>query len=253
MKIAGSILLFILLLACNKEKYFDGPNSFQDGFEDYVHIEDIIIEDNERWSFFQKTYNENEMTIDTIIFHSGVRSFKSVGINGSEEVGASKASINKQFMAFWENETVAIEAWYYMEGTEYTDWLFIMDLEEKTSIGAGPGMRIAIVNNQLLVEHKYPKPNIVQSGNGIDFPRNQWVKIKLEVLLSQKNKGTVKVWQDDVLIISQDEWQTLPKDLLYNIQGTKAMYSQIEFGVTANASNYPATIYVDDIDVKVIE
>lgn len=69
----------------------------------------------------------------------------------------------------------------------------------------------------------------------------------------KKKEGTVKVWQDDILILEQYNWQTLPVDILYIIQGTKGMYSQIEFGVTANSSDNPTTVYVDDIDVRIIE
>ena len=251
----GSILFFcFLLLSCNKEKYFDGPNAFQEDFGSYQQIEDIVLGDNIRWSFFQKTFESNELSIDTIIYHSAGKSFKSYALPSTEENGASKASINKQFMAFWEGETVSVEAWYYLVDTLAVDWLFIFDLEEKTSIGAGPGMRLALVDNRLRVEHKFPNPDIKQKeGLELDFPRNQWVKIKFESKLSQKKEGSVKVWQDDVLIISQNNWNTLPKDLLYAVQGTKGMYSQIEFGATANSSAHEVTIYVDDIDVKILE
>ncbi|MFK8046768.1 MAG: heparin lyase I family protein [Crocinitomicaceae bacterium] len=254
MRIVLVIIFLSTLLSCNKEKYFAGPNSFQEDFSSYSNIEEAIAGDNERWSFIQSTYDENELTIDTIIFHSKGKSFRSHAAKADQNIGASKASINKQFMAFWQNETVAIEAWYYIEGEQDATWLFLMDLEEKAAIGAGPGIRVALVDNQLLIEHKYPNPNITQTeGVEVNFPRNQWVKIKLEVLLSQKENGTVKLWQDDLLIIEQNNWQTLPKDVLYFMQGTKGMYDKIEFGVTANSQDNATTVYVDDIDVRVIE
>jgi hypothetical protein len=254
MKIAIVLIAGIFLFSCQKEKHFDGPNNFSEDFSAYTTIEDIIDGNNEQWSFFQKTFEGNTTSIDTVIFHSSGKSFKSHAVPSTAEKGASKASINKQFMAFWEGETVGIEAWYYIEGTASAQWMFLFDLEEKTSIGAGPGMRLALVNNQLLVEHKYPNPNINQiDGSEIDFPRDQWVKIRFETKLSQKKKGYVKVWQDDHLIIEQNDWQTLPKDILYFQQGTKGMYSQIEFGVTANSSDNPMTVYVDDIDVRLVE
>ena len=39
-------------------------------------------------------------------------------------------------MAFWKGETVRLSAWYYIEGTQNLNWLFLMDLEEQTPIGA---------------------------------------------------------------------------------------------------------------------
>ncbi len=253
MKVILSLILLIIFCGCNKEKFFDGPDSYSDNFSAYTEIEDLVDGDNKRWSFFQKTREENQLSIDTAIFHSNGKSFKSSAVASSAEQGASKASINKQFMAFWEGETVVIEMWYFIEGTQDAEWLFLFDIEEKTSIGAGPGMRLALVNNQLLVEHKYPNPNILQKEElEKPFPRNEWVKIRFETKLSQKEEGYVKVWQNDVLIIEQYAWQTLPKDLLYAVQGTKGMYSQIEFGVTANTPDNPMTVYVDDIQVSVI-
>ncbi|MDX1350630.1 MAG: heparin lyase I family protein [Putridiphycobacter sp.] len=254
MKTSYLFLLIPLQIACNKEKLFDGPNNYADDFSSYDNINELIENENENWSFFQKTYASNVLSIDTNIYHSAGKSFKSYAMPTAEAFGASKASINKQFMAFWANETVLIEAWYYIEDTASANWLFLFDLEEKTNIGAGPGMRLAMVNNQLRVEHKYPNPDILQlEGSEINVPRNQWVNIKMAVKLSQEKSGNVKVWQDDKLILHQDKWQTLPKDILYVLQGTKGMYSQIEFGVTANSSENAMTVYVDDIAISVID
>jgi hypothetical protein len=247
------LILPFLFISCNKEKLFAGPNAYSEGFEGYSEISETVEGDNVNWSFFQKTYEENELSIDTTFFHSGNKSFKSFALAGTSERGASKASINKQFMAFWEDETVVIDMWYYIVGTQKADWMFLFDIEEKTPVGAGPGMRLALVDNFLRVEHKYPNPDIKQTlGAEVEFPRNQWVNIRFETKLSQKKKGSVKVWQDDVLIIEQYDWKTLPKDILYATQGTKGMYSQIEFGVTANTSDNPMTVYVDDITVYTV-
>lgn len=253
MKLIILIVLTTIVLGCNKKKFFNGPNSYSDGFENYSVIEDIIDGNNVLWSFFQKSYSENTITIDTSIYHSGGSSVRSFAIAPNDNNGTSKASINKQFMAFWKGETVQVDFWIYLEGNNQIDWLFIFDIEEQTAIGAGPGMRLAIVEDKILLEHKFPNPNVLQNGTGVVFPRDQWVNIRFETKLSQKKKGWVKVYQDGVLIIDQDKWKTLPKDLLYSVQGTKGMYSQIEFGATANSDNNDVVVYVDDIDVKVID
>ena len=166
----------------------------------------------------------------------------------SDGKNVSKCSIAKQNMAFWDGETVKVSAWYFIEGTNKLDWLFLLDMEEQTSIGAGPGMRLALVNNQLRVEYKFYEKDIVQpGGQEIDFPRNQWVELIWEVKLSQKDKGSVKLWQDGQLIIDSENNTTLPKDILYSLQGTKGMYSSIEIGITANSLDNDLTIWADDI------
>ena len=245
-------LTIITLFSCDKKKKFDGPDSYADGFETYASIEEVIDGNDQQWSFFQLTDNQNTISLDTSIVHSGNQSIRFSGVPGSPE-DTKKCSINKQFMAFWEGETVQVDFWYYLEGNEDIDWLFIFDLEEKVPVGAGPGMRLAIVDNKLLLEHKYPQPNVTQSGEGVLFPRNQWVNIRFETLLSRKDKGSVRVFQDGLQILAADNWQTLPKDLLYANQGTKGMYNQIEFGLTANSDDNAHVMYLDDVSVVTVE
>lgn len=247
--------IFFLMLAfsCKKEKVFDGPDYYSDGFESYNSIDSIIDGDNEKWSFFQLTYEGNNVSIDSLITHSGNRSVKSEAKAANNENGASKASINKQFMAFFEGETVQVDFWIYIVGEAEANWMFIFDLEEKVPIGAGPGMRLALVENELTLEHKFPNPNVHQNEeDAVKMPRDQWVHIRFETLLSRKKKGYVKVYQDDVLVIETKNWKTLPSDILYFQQGTKGMYDQIEFGITANSQDNDMIMYVDDIEVQVI-
>ncbi|GAB5418137.1 MAG: hypothetical protein Crog4KO_32170 [Crocinitomicaceae bacterium] len=238
----------LLLFSCNKKEFFDGPNSYADGFENYQDVEELIEGDDVYWSFFQFTREENTISIDTNIVHSGNQSLRFYGAAG-ESSNTSKCSLNKQKMAFWEGETVVVDFWCYLEGNEDIDWLFIFDLEEGVPVGAGPGMRLAIVDNKILLEHKYPKPNVEQEGAGVLFPRNQWVNIRFETKLHRKDKGHVRVYQDNLEVLRIDDHQTLPKDILYANQGTKGMYNKIEFGITANSDDNTHVMYVDDVDV----
>ncbi len=249
MKIEIVTILFVAIIftGCNKEKFFDGPDFFQDDIESYSILSDLLLPNDQYWSFTQLTRAENNITIDTTKVHSGNKSLKFVA-KKSDNDGASKSSIAKQNMAFWDGETVRMSAWYFIEGTNALDWLFLMDLEEQAAIGAGPGMRLALVDNKLRVEYKFNEKDITQqTGQEIDFPRNQWVQVVWEVTLSQKNKGAVRLWQNGQLIIDSKNNRTLPKDILYFQQGTKGMYSSCEIGITANSKDNNLTIWVDDI------
>jgi hypothetical protein len=246
-----AICSILLLVSCNKEKYFDGPDHYSDDFEVYSTIDDLLVDNDEKWSFFQLTFDENILNVDSTFAHTGAQSMHFYAAASTEEKGASKCSISKQKMAFYEGETISVEVWYYLVGTASADWLFLFDLEEQAAIGAGPGMRLAMVDNALRVEHKYYNPDILQlTTEEVQFPRNEWVKVNFEAKLSQKKKGSVKVWQNDQLIIHQENWKTLPTDFLYSQQGTKGMYTSIEFGLTANTRENPMELYVDDIIVK---
>jgi len=246
------IIAVILFSGCEKEKYFEGPDFFQDDFEAYSLLSDLLLPNDQLWSFTQLTRNENNITLDTTNFHSGNKSLKFVA-KKSDNDGASKCSVAKQNMAFWDGETIRVSAWYFIEGTQSIEWLFLFDLEEQTAIGAGPGIRLALVNNQLRMEYKFNEKDVVQnSGQEVYFPRNQWVEIVWEVKLSQKNKGFVKLWQNGQLIIDSKNNRTLPKDILYFQQGTKGMYSSIEIGITANSKDNDLTLWMDDIKFEKI-
>lgn len=242
----------LIFTACKKEKFFDGPDFFQDDFESYSTFSELLLPNDQLWSITQLTRGENNITVDTTKVHSGNKSLKFVA-QKSDKDGASKSSIAKQNMAFWEGETVKMSAWYFIEGTNSLEWLFLMDLEEQTAVGAGPGMRLALVDNKLSVEYKFNEKDITQkTGQEIDFPRNQWVQVVWEVKLSQKNQGSVRLWQNGQLIIDSKNNRTLPKDFLYFQQGTKGMYSSCEIGITANSKDNDLTIWADDIKFEKI-
>ncbi len=253
MRTVLKIAFVFLLFTCDKKKVFDGIDFYQDGFETYSSYDNLLIDDDINWSFNQITRDANNISLVDDFSHSGNYSLRFYAEPSSDE-GASKASIAKQNFAFWEGETVRLSAWYYIEGEQGLQWLFIMDLEERTPIGAGPGMRLAIVDDQLLVEHKYNEPNITQpEGSGIAFPRDEWVHVEWEVSLSQKDNGSVRVWQNGQLIISRDNHRTLPSDFLYFQQGTKGQYSSCEIGITANSSENPCTLWVDDVRFEKVD
>lgn len=243
--------LTVVFFGCNKEKYFAGPNTFSDDFESYITFDDLLVEDNVNWSSTQQTYDANTISLSTEQAHSGTTSLKFDAVISTEDK-LSKCSIFKQKMAFFEGETVQSSIWYYIDGEQELDWLFLMDLEEQTAIGAGPGIRVANVGtgNYGTIEFKFKSDNLEQQTHS--FPRNQWFKITFETYLSQKKKGWVKLYLDDELIIEKKNTKTLPKDILYNLQGTKGMYSSIEIGITANSFSNATVLYADDFSIKVV-
>lgn len=246
------ILSVLLMCQCKKEKYFYGPNNYSDSFENYTLLQDLLLDNDVKWSYTQLTRPNNAIVVDPNIKHQGAKSLRFYAQKSDSE-GASKSSISKQKMAFWEGETVKISAWYYIEDTQKLDWIFLCDLEEQATIGAGPGMRIAMVNNQLRIEHKYNEKDVLQNAeNPVNFPRNEWVHLEWEVSLSRKNKGSIKLWQNNTLIIDRKNHRTLPKDILYFQQGTKGMYSSVEFGITANSKDNNARMWVDDVQIGIV-
>lgn len=242
-------LITFIFLGCNKEKLFDGPNFFADDFESYSNFNELLPENDDLWSFTQLTRDQNSISLDTLKSKNGKKALKFIAEKSDR--AASKASIAKQKLAFWEGETVRMQANYFIEGDADLEWLFLMDIEEQTAIGAGPGMRLALVDNQLVVEHKFNEKNIFQpQESAIKFPRDTWVEVIWELKLSKKNKGSIKIWQNGILILDTKNNVTLPTDMLYHTQGTKGMYSSFEVGITANSRENPLTLWIDDVKIE---
>ena len=241
-------LAIMELSSCNKRKLFDGPNSYNEDFEQSAVLSDYLKSGDSAWSFTQQTLPGNLIQLDNTLSTSGSQCMKFIANPTSSTL--SKSSISKQNFAFWEKETMCVEADYRIQGNDPLEWLFLLDLEEKTAIGAGPGMRLALVGNQLRYEFKFNQPDVTQNAaTSVDFPRDQWVHLKVEVYLHHKKKGSLKVWQDNVWILEKDGIKTLPKDLLFVQQGTKKMYNSVEIGATANPSSELAVVYVDNLKV----
>lgn len=243
------IILTFILLGCNKENFFKGKNSIYEDFEAVNDIDELL--DNGNWKYFQQTEINNYIKIDTLNPHSGSNCLKIFATKGS----ISKSDIANNKMAFWKDDIVQISAWFYIMGTENLNYVFLLDIEEDAMIGASPGIRIAIdADNYLLIERKkYGQSTIHQSiNNKISFPRNQWVELKVEINLQQKENGYIKLWQNNIQLVKANNIQTLPKDNLFLTQGTKGMYQSVQVGVTATTSENDVTMFIDDINIKVI-
>src|SRR5687767_6653240 len=108
-KICMLLMAALLFSRCNKEKFFDGPDFYQDGFESYSSLSDLLLPDDQRWSLTQITNDANNITVDTTHVHAGNKSMKFTA-KKSGNSGASKCSLMKHNMAFWSGETVRLTA-----------------------------------------------------------------------------------------------------------------------------------------------
>ncbi len=238
-------ILIFTIVGCDKKKFFDGPSLYWDEFNTYSTYNDLFNSDNDRWSFAQLTNPQNSIQLAQDVQNFQV--LRCFAKKSSQDL-VSKASVVKQHMAYWEGETIYMSASFFIKGNEKLDWLFLMDIEEQTAIGSGPGMRLALVENKLRVEYKFNENDILQNiGEELEFPRDEWVDIEWEIKLSQKHKGSVQLFQNGIRIINAHNKRTLPKDVLYSLQGTKGMYSSFEVGITANSKDNDLELLVDNI------
>ncbi|MEM7036235.1 MAG: heparin lyase I family protein [Bacteroidota bacterium] len=251
--ILGSFLLFS---ACDKKTFFAAPNHVVDDFELHTEVDSMLWWDynpstSRRWSATQITLDGNTINVDSTNAISGDQCLRFFAQGTSGDL--SKSSIFNNDLSLWEGETVLFSGWYYLVGTARHDNLFIWDLEESTPVGAGPGLRLMMGEDGawMLERGKMGQSTIRQEDPVQVFPRDQWVEIRMEIYLSQKKDGYVRIWQDSTLIIDAVDIQTLPKDRLFHTQGTAARYTNIEIGLTANPYETDAVLYVDDIRLEI--
>jgi hypothetical protein len=234
-----------LLAGCT----WQGLDAWSDDFEAYGSYGDLLADDGEDGWSEQITDDRNEIALTDEVVHSGIQAvrFEAVATDG----GASKASLFVNDFALLAGTTVAISAWYWLEAGEQP---VLMDLEETVVVGAGPGMRLMLdEEDRVWVERKkYLKPSIRQEGEGVAFPRRTWVELRLEVALRQDRHGEISLFQDGERIAHADGVQTLPTDWTYAIQGTRGLYTNAEFGLTA-AGRTDALLYLDDVTVDTLD
>jgi hypothetical protein len=185
--------------------------------------------------------------------HSGNKSLKCSATTTQGDV-VSKAGILKNNLGIEEGGVFYFECWYYLESSQPKN-IFIADFEEPAAISSSPGFRLMLnEEGALCVERRKMTESTLQQTveQPRIFPLQQWVRIQLEVKLSQRNKGYIKLWQNGELILDHDKVQTMPRDMIYVTQGTSGVFRQVEIGLTANGSGAPAILYVDDFVIRKI-
>ena len=245
---------FLFLSGCFSIPEENFPESYADGFEDYEDLQDLFTA-NSGWTGTNITDGINTIQLDSTFARTGQQSMRFSARGTSTEMPLSKCSLFNQAIEFEEGETVEITCWYYLEGEPWEKgWVFILDLEERVPVGAQPGTRLALRRDPgqpMINEFKFNQGSIAQADNlPKPFPLNTWVGIRWVVRLSQGKEGSISVWQDQELILQAENIQTLPKDQIYAIQGTRGVYNSVEVGITANADQGTKVLYLDDFLIR---
>ncbi|MFK7921252.1 MAG: hypothetical protein AB8H47_04810 [Bacteroidia bacterium] len=249
-----SLAMMFAFSACTEQRIAAWKASLKDDFETVSNVSELTEGETAIWKYYQQQGEQNQISIDSSNPHSGLQCLKfsaEPSLNG-----ASKSAIAHNRLIFRAAETVEFSGWFYIEGTADLDYVFLVDLEEDIPIGAGPGIRIALedsVGYIVLERNKLLEKTLYQDANNkVAFPRDEWVEIKMEVLLAQGDEGTIKIWQNDQLLIDVVDTPSLPSDKLTVLQGTHNFYHSLQVGITANAQANACVMYVDDIEIKVI-
>lgn len=177
--------------------------------------------------------------VDNMATHTG-QSLRFTAVAPTQQMVTSKASIENTLCHADVNDEITVEADVFIEsGFPFS----LIDIENKW-FDESPGIRLVFRNgNQLAMELKYgAKPMFIQSpGQEVNFPTEKWVRIKLRVTLKSDLSGSVRVWQDDQLIIDQTG-KTLPT--------SNSIQTNLEVGITATSQS--AVVYMDNISLSTV-
>ena len=224
-----------------REQVYHRVNSFADDFE--TGIERKV----EGWHQQMKLASgsnagspSNRVETSEEQVHSGQFALKTLTPKDSRDL--QKAAVLRELFFFPPGSDFWFSAWYFIPGKSNIENLFIFDLEATGR--SGVGRRLMFTGSQgryLMLEGKRSTgPQYAQTKTPVPFPRDQWVHLKLHLHLSPDHAGTVKLWQDGMLILNK-QGSNIPRDTFYD---------RIEVGQTANSTHQEQIVYVDDVRVS---
>ncbi len=224
------------------------PFKFADGFENASRFEQLFPRDFSRWHGAQRESaaqpSANSVELSTQIVHSGTNALKLVAAPYDGRT-ASKADIEREQLHFAKGDEVWSSVCYYLVGEDDPQLIFLWDLET-TQYGKSPGRRLYLQNGGYLASDlgKWWSGKTFRQikGQEAKFPHDRWVKVKVHLVLSERNDGVMEVWQDGVKVIDA-RGQTLPT--------ARAVYNRLQVGITANGNRqFSHTLYVDDVVIS---
>jgi hypothetical protein len=221
--------------------------SFQDGFES----DGAEMFSRARWTQLYTTRAQNSVEITTERVHGGSRAVRFRAVpTGEEEV--SKASIIRKGFQFTTGDTVSVSGWYYIEPATDLDNVFLMDIECELCYKTSPGVRVVLKDGYLALERgKIGFRDETFTQNKERVPLGEWFKLSVTLTLGEGNAGHTQVTMDDVLIVDR-RGTNMPETEIFKRLGvnlTREQIDNVEFGVTANASQVVQTVFIDDVAI----
>ncbi len=236
-----------------------GIGEFSSDFDSVAKLKDLFPDDLSRWTYLQlvdpsgtgdtvledkKAYvGRSSAELQSIQLRSDCCAIRLAAPPSGNTV--SKAAFQKGGFFFESGDDLWVSAWFFIEGFENYQSMFLIDIETSEFEGS-PGRRIMMSggDNILKLESKgnVSGPEYGQiKQEAIPFPKNQWVRIMVHLRLSAGQEGLTEIWQDGVKIISHTG---------QNLTTDRTVYDRFQFGLTANSSTTDKVMYIDDIVIS---
>ncbi len=273
------VLFIFAFISCDKEeKNTEEPIKqtfiFKDGFEtENNQINELFTIDGERWTTIQQTNPTNatnKITISSSTFTEGKNAIRFLSNKSDSQL--SKIDIEKNGLQIVEGDKVTITANFYIVGTDSIENLLLIDLEccscwDPTvgdNYGAEnqcPGIRLMMSggNDYLSIERGKISGTTIQQTN-FAFPRDQWVTVEWEMVMSTTNTGTNKLRINQTQVINQPGMNMpnaqvfkdafIEEGINFSLQ-EPVSYERVQIGATANPTANNVELFVDDFSIKI--
>ncbi|MFS4494578.1 hypothetical protein [Maribacter sp. 2308TA10-17] len=258
----------------NSEEPLEESFLFEDGFETQNDLLDELFPSNgNRWSTIQQTdptNATNEISISNTEFNEGQNALRVLAYQSDSDL--SKVDIEKNGLNIISGNKVTIKADFYIVGTEPIENLLLLDLEccscwdptvgdNYGSENQCPGVRLMMSggNDYLSIERGKISGTTMQQTD-FAFPRNQWVTVQWEMIMSDSENGLNRLIINETEVINQTG-MNMPNaqvftDVFLN-QGIDftlqepTFYERVQIGATANPTAGNIELFVDDFSIKV--
>ncbi|WP_299247046.1 hypothetical protein [uncultured Aquimarina sp.] len=280
MKILYVIIILAFCFACsnNDDTLIETAPSFlfEDGFETQTNsIDELFPDDGSRWSNIQQTNpsdQTNEITISNTTLSEGNNALRIFAFKSDNLL--SKMDIEKGGFQAFSGDQVIIQADFYINATANLEELFLIDLEccscwdplvdaDPSSDGDNqcPGVRLKMSggNDFLSLERgKISASTLTQTS--FQFPRNEWVSVRLELTLSDNDAGTNKLLINGNEVINSSGMNMPNAEVFrdvfaqngidFNLQ-EPTFYERIQIGATANPTAEDIELFVDNFSIQI--
>ncbi len=280
MKSVFYILVLVFCISCdsNDNTIPQTTNSFlfKDGFETINNnLDELFPSDGSRWSNLQRSNPSttvNEVSISTTTFSEGQNALRIFAFQSDNLL--SKMDIEKGGFQAFSGDKVIIQADFYLNSTANLEELFLIDLEccscwdpsvdaEPSSDGDNqcPGVRLKMSggNDFLSIERgKISASTFTQTR--FQFPRNEWVAVRWELMLSDNDDGINKLLINGTEVISNSGMNMPNAQIFRNVFAENGIdfnlqeptfYERVQVGATANPTSENIELFVDNFSIQI--
>lgn len=167
---------------------------------------------------------------------------------------------------------ITISVDFFIEGSASLADVILLDLEccscwdpevgdDYGAENQCPGVRLIMSggNDFLSIERGKIGANTM-SQSEIGFPRDQWVKVRWEMILANDMSGQNKLFINDIAVIDESGMNMPNQEIFSSIFAQEGIsftlqepvsYERVQIGATANSSTTPITMRIDNFSIVV--